>query len=255
MTCGCLLLAASVGCIALGIEGIHNARTYQHPRTLTYAQFAKAAPKEGWFRVTGCRLDVLDAVYETVTYKGTKQDARTDPTISRVWVPVEDASKDPGPDARVSLVLETQDEGILSTVREMARLEREDTGTSAIEKWARAHVSRLSVDRDVQGMVQSGILASDKDREQVARLAERTTPDYAILVDGKTPGSVGGSVALLVFGIFLGVLTILLWVVEFLNGASCLARAFGATRRAADQVDVEAARRMAENTGPGHGGS
>lgn len=129
------------------------------------------------------------------------------PSITRVYIPVHSLNDRQGKD-QSGLVLATEDPQIISAVNDMLKLDKIKTTDDQIEAWVIKNSDRLFLERDLHGMVQSGIHANDKDREQLARLSGKLTPDYAILDDGRTPTAMGQGIGLIVAGILLGVVTL-----------------------------------------------
>lgn len=226
--CGCVILLLPIALIWSGVQGIHEAHAFRHPKVVTADELEKLRPKEGWFQVQGVTTDVTDAVWMTTKKDSSssssssdsdnkpdpKKDAPPSPeemsNIDEIYLPSHPFSrfgqKDKGP---VFLVLQTHDEQILKTIRHIAQLSRKED-EKELKKFVLAYPERVWVTRNVVGMVQAGINADDHTREEISKLQSDVAKDFVILKEGDKP-SMGTAVFMLSAGI--GIVLVILLIV------------------------------------------
>jgi hypothetical protein len=191
--CGCYLLVAAIGLLIAGVQGITEASKFQKKRVMTCSAFLKAPPREGWFQINGCELDLLDASFKQTKYSE---------TITEAYIPVR--SVDNPDEERIQLLLETEDEGIIKTLEEMGKIGKKDE--KAARAWALKNVARLFPRRDLEGMVRHG---DTRTREEVLRLTDSLNPDFVVLRQGEKP-SMGLAIGMVIGGVVCGGLLLLM---------------------------------------------
>ena len=236
MRLGCLLVVIGVGLTILGWEGLHNASSFKNPKTISYTDFVKSKPKEGWFRVTGCRIFVTQAVYQRrKEHRGYKTDVNgesvrltseeenNDVWISQAWFPVHNSTTW-SKDDKVGMVLSVEsgtpeNERILSGVEDLIKIQEGKLPLSKeqLKSWGHDNAGRLIITADFNGMIDAGFLASEDDRKDVERLNEAVEPGFVMLKNGYSPSSTVGALFLLVVGIVVDVLALLVWLSFFLK--------------------------------------
>ena len=72
MRCGCILVGVAILLILAGIQGIREARAFSKPVEITAQQFMLSAPKEGWYKITGCELSIDESVYMVTTHRSSR---------------------------------------------------------------------------------------------------------------------------------------------------------------------------------------
>jgi hypothetical protein len=228
-----------------GYQGVHEATAFPKPRVLTYAQFEKERPKEGWFTITAGGVSPMEASWMvrkpetsvTVTESGNKpadsQAEEPPPSqdelagISELYLPVRGAEEPfPDDDRPVYLVLQTHSEHTIHSLQQMAKAAREK-GESGYEQWVRKNVDRAWERRSFTGMLQVGINASSNTREELAK-GTRLDPNYVILKEGERP-HMGFAATMLGAGVAMLLIPVLMLVAVFVRGSK------GDTARGVDE--------------------
>src|SRR4051794_34636932 len=106
---GCLLIVLALALLIGGGQGLFVGLTNPSPTALTYDEFIARRPSRGWYTVTGCRLNLLDAISRSGRLSG---------RVSEVYVPVTRAGGGEGP---IRLVALCKDPAILDTVNDLSR--------------------------------------------------------------------------------------------------------------------------------------
>lgn len=217
MRCGCILVLLAIGLVIAGAQGMREAHAFSKPVDVACEEFLKSPRHEGWYRITGCTMDLSEAAYSEYSFKSslpkTKDD---DKSISEVYLPIHSATSEKKTVAKndetpppTNLVVKTTDEAILNTVREMSQLD-ENKNPKEVEKWMLANLQKVFLRRDVMGMVLTGINDADGTRDELAKLHDSLAPGYVILEEGKKP-STSGSLGLIFGGLALGFVSVLYW--------------------------------------------
>lgn len=130
---GFLFVVGAFSVFAL-CDGIHKKTLaadamakYQKPVTLTCDEFVHRKPTTGWFRVTDCTTDALDATFVVTVYHDKYSTDSAESTekksesadINQVMVSAHGASEDP--DSPASIALLTKNETLCNVVSEMNR--------------------------------------------------------------------------------------------------------------------------------------
>jgi len=213
MRCGCFLLLLAIALIGFGIEGIHEASSFHAPVSISYDAFSRSTPKEGWYRVTGCRLELPEAIFAVKTVNGVaEKDTDGEVKVTKVYLPVHN---DRGPDpAQVRLVVQTEDAAVVSTIKEMRRINH--APDKQIEQWIQQNEARLVLHRDLQGMI-SESTSLDTDVQDKVKTIPGLGPSYAVLEDGDKPSSMGAALGSLVLGGVLFVVTCIVFLSSFIK--------------------------------------
>ena len=191
MRCGCYALILAIGLIVWGGQGLYEAIAHGKQKVVTYDQFVKAHPKEGWYKITGCVLSLPGSAY--VEKYG---------RVSEVYVPVYDARKDAPDEPKVFLLLNSENEAFLDPLSEMNKMDDKLTTEAKANEYMEKNKERLFPKRDLEGMLQFGVSVSSKDRSKLASLNSDLAPDFVILQDGKRP-SLLSAMGMLVGGVVL----------------------------------------------------
>ena len=80
---GLFLAAITIGLFVFGINEIVQTAKFQKAVTLSFGEFVKRRPTEGWYRITGCKLAVIDETH--ITSAGHENDPAY---IHSVYMPV-----------------------------------------------------------------------------------------------------------------------------------------------------------------------
>ena len=110
MKLGCLLPILAIGFIMVGAEGLYVGLMNRTLTTMTYQEFLQKKPSSGWIEISDARLNLLTAIHESNRFTG---------TIKKVYLPVGSsaAGEHVGDDNKIHLLLVTEDETILNTVK------------------------------------------------------------------------------------------------------------------------------------------
>lgn len=141
-----LLLVIVIYFISAAIVGINDARANPTPQVISYQQLAQTTPKSGWYRITGCRMNLTHAV----------QDQQDNITI-RAYVPVYSAFNPmQGP---THIVAQMDDRPTTVLFNTMDDLQKHSPGE--LQSFVQAHRSALLVNGDIQGLVTLGLHGND----------------------------------------------------------------------------------------------
>lgn len=177
-----------------GGQGIYEAVRNRAPQSMTCDAAQTIAPSADWVHLTGCSVNVMEAAYKT----------RLGVPTGDIFIPlVPKGRHTPGP---VRFVLATKDPDIIAVTGEMAALDGKDKG--ATFAFLAKNVKRLIRDKDVTGMVQSGIDKDDKLHKRLRELNKDLVADFVVVDEGRSPTPLmsfllllGGLVLVLVFGV------------------------------------------------------
>jgi hypothetical protein len=184
---GCLLMLALLWAGGQGVyEGLRN----RSPETLTCEAAQAMPPPSTWVHLTGCRVNVLEAAYKT----------RFGVPTDDIFIPLKAGG---GGDKAIRLVLATKDPDIVAVVKEMSALDGNDK--KAFFSFLAKNARRLVRDKDVTGMVQSGIDKDDKIHRRLKEQNKDLADDFLVIDEGREPRLVW-SLVLLGGGILLVVL-------------------------------------------------
>ena len=184
----------------------------QKPVTISLAKFAAAPPDDGWFQVTNCPLDLSDALFEKRAPYG---DESAPPRVATAYIPVHLK-----PGTKTPLLLKTEDEGILKILRKLDALEEDEKNKKVLETYIEAHGEEFFSTRSLSGTIAKGdsfLVPSGEDFDTLKR--DELTENFVILNEGDKPFSTEAIVAILA-GVFLGVLTTILWFVALIYATS-----------------------------------
>jgi len=181
---GCLLILALLWA---GGQGSYEAIRYRQREETTCEAAQVKLPQSAWIHLSGCRVDLTAAAYKT---------AGSSPT-GDIYVPL--IPKEPG-SRPVRIVLATRDPEIVTVVTDLAALDAKDKG--ALFAFVARNARRLVREKDVTGMLESGLDRDDKLHARLRELDKDLVEDFVVLVEGKEPHPMR-SVALLAGGIAL----------------------------------------------------
>lgn len=181
---GCLL---TLGLLWGGGQGVYEALRNRSPETVSCEQAEKTPPTASWLHLTGCRLNVMEAAYKT----------RFGLPTDDIFIPL--TSTGPGKKT-VRFVLATKDPDIIAVVKEMAALDQKDS--KALFGFLAKNAKRLIREKDVKGMVQSGIDKNDKIHKRLRETNKDLVDDFVVIDEGREPGFLWSAV-LLTIGLLL----------------------------------------------------
>ncbi|HZT41506.1 MAG TPA: hypothetical protein VFA07_04930 [Chthonomonadaceae bacterium] len=206
-----ILPALTIGFITDGIKGLHEAEKYKKPVQMTYEQFLHARPKAGWYRLTGCYLDLFGTAYEESALLHEKELS----TVTEVCVPVH--SLENIDEKSIHLVMITQDDKI-THIQDVANRSADESRSEEsrkaakqeMDQWKVQDMVKLVAPKEIEGMVQTREDLTSSQTEEIDLLKDNLTPDYLIFEAGTRPSAPGarGSIG---FGIFLLIAQALFW--------------------------------------------
>jgi hypothetical protein len=206
MKLGCLLPILAIGLVAVGGQGLYVGLTNRTPAVMSYQEFLQKKPSSGWIEISDARLDLLSAIHESNRFTG---------TIKKVYLPVgSSAAGEGGGDEKIHLLLLTEDEAILKTLKDLeaatgggggliGRLKRrveanqkggggsqpeaKDAGLENALRFMIENHDKIRIDRPVRGLLQFGLDSKGRDRRKIQGLNPDIAPDFAVLEDGTQP--------------------------------------------------------------------
>ena len=178
-----------------GQQGMHEARDFKQPVRLSLADFLNKRPKEGWFQVSNCRLDLDDVMSDKEPGKA-----------KEVFIPLVGPGVPKGTNSPV--ILRTSDPEILRTAADLARFE--GTSEAQARQFVIAHAAVMKP-QPYQGMVQAGIDVKGKVVKQVATLQGIPQEQLIVIDHNRRPRQMGSSQAMFAGGIGVAALAVLGW--------------------------------------------
>ena len=146
------LIVATFAMLIIGGVEISESLRFRSPRVMTYEQFTAQMPQEGWYRITGCYLKVVESAWQ--------EDKKTH-AIDKAFVPLGSTSdKDDDSNAKTTVMVEETDPAILDTVREAQQINGKETVLDFVKK----NPDRVFLKQDVEGMVKAGIKSDSSTR-------------------------------------------------------------------------------------------
>ena len=213
MRCGGALVVLALVMILIGMQQVREAHNFSKPKEIPCEQFLKAPPQEGWYRITGGVVKLDEAAYSVWTRKSAEiKTSEGESKIDAVYLPVhtpaswDEKTEDFPP---TGLVVKTHDFAIIETLKQWNRMD--DSRPEESKKWLEDNMAKLVLQRDVVGLVQTGMNSSDKTRADISKLQKSLTPAYVILDEGKEPSMSGGR-GMLFGGLFMSACSVLYWV-------------------------------------------
>ena len=154
-----------------GGQGLYEALRYRQPESLPCEEALRGPLPSRWVRLVGCRVNGAEAAWKTHF---------TSPAID-VYVPL--IPKDPRTSKTVGLVLKTKDPELLDAVKDLAALDPKDS--KAVILFMVKNEKRLKLDKDITGMVDSGI--DSKISRHLKELDRHLADDFAVIDEGRKP--------------------------------------------------------------------
>jgi hypothetical protein len=174
-----------------GGQGVYEAATNRAPQSISCEQANKTPPAAAWLNLTGCRINVIYAAYTSGSNGAPDGDIYLPLLLRRDAESSEANAKE-----RLHYVVATRDPAIVSVVKEMNALDGKD---SSVILYAAKNMDRVMFEKNVVGMVQSGINRREKIVEKLRSLNDNLQYDFVVIEEGKEP-SVVWSAAVLTAG-------------------------------------------------------
>lgn len=167
------LWGLAVFLVARGGHGLYTAFTNRTPQSITCAEAEKTLPAGAWLKLTGCRVNLMNASVRT------KSDGM--PT-GEVVVPLTAA----GPNApkTTRIVLVTRDAEIAAVLSQMRALGADESRLAAFVRGSRDRIVR---DKEVTGLVQSGFDRKRTIEDHMRRANKNLSGDLLFIDEGREP--------------------------------------------------------------------
>jgi len=195
-----LLLVVSLLVLFGGVNDTCTSWRNPRPVAMTLQEFTQAEPKPVYVRLSDARPNLVDAVI--VGHKDTRpgEDGQQIESVTRLYIPIRPEGAAKG--ERVSLLLDTQEEGLLATANEFNRLSSVDQLLYFAE-----HSENLVVKGEVSGRVARSTTMSTDRRERLRKLKTDLAEEFFVLEHGSLPSLRRGLTALVV-GLLLLILSL-----------------------------------------------
>lgn len=157
------LVFASLLLFGFGGRLLKESLAYSELKQISYAECRKNPPTSGWYRITGCRVDLNNSVEELQNN-----------IPVRAYAPIY-AAKD-AHQKQTSTFAEVNDSHSMSLLIDAFQQEKFH-GKSAYDRWFQEHRAQMIVTKDVEGLVYQGIYRPTVDLN--AKFAEVSDTDYS----------------------------------------------------------------------------
>lgn len=180
-----------------GIQNLYVYLTNTKPIEVSIEQLNSNPPSAKWVRVTGGRINLIDAAASEVGFNK---------KIDRVYVPIHPEGKK---ESAVSVLLLSTDPEMLALAREFQALGETANGDVDGLKVAMEKTHVIFQDRPFEGLIQSGLFRDDRVIFQVRKTLPNIAKEPIIIEEGKKPSILEG-LGLLVFAgvVMVGVLSV-----------------------------------------------
>ncbi len=193
-----LLFGLTIGLLVYGGVEISESLRFPSAKTMTYEQFAAQMPQEGWYHITGGRLEVVNCVWQ--------EDEKTH-KIDKIFVPLSSSKAVGGPGETTSVMVEEHDPAMIDTAHEIQQL----SGQTA-EDFVKKNHDRAFIRRDVEGMIKTGLKSDDSIRAKMAKLDNTSlASNWIMLNEGAHPSLLLG-VGCILGGLALAALQVLMFL-------------------------------------------
>ncbi|MDP8222111.1 MAG: hypothetical protein P9L99_02010 [Candidatus Lernaella stagnicola] len=180
-----------------GGQALYTVIKNPEPLTMTCEEYAKQRPDREWVKLTDCALVIPEAAFIGHS------------SITQVYVPVVPGAVNFYEDnPKVSLVLNSRDEGLRQTVRKLIDLDKV-TDEAKIEEFMVDHYDDLFPRRNIEGTVKFGIELDSDERKQLSGLSGYLAKNFVIVADGEAPDL---KLALIMFGAGIALALLLAWL-------------------------------------------
>jgi hypothetical protein len=188
MRLGWIALVIGLGTTALGGQALHEAKVAAERKDIAYAELVKEMPGLGWYKVSGARWSLIDAV----TLRGL-----TNTTYPDVYVRVHAEGTPGGGDAPAKLLVHLRDQQLADYAA--AVLARpSDERRPVVEE------QKVMEEHPVEGTLESVVTIDHTDQKGVRdALGPRLADDYLVIAQGRKPNGSGRGIALLGAGLAL----------------------------------------------------
>jgi hypothetical protein len=180
-----------------GVQSLYVYFTNPKPLEITIDQLVSNPPSAKWIRVTGGRINLIEAVASQSGF--TK-------SIDKLYIPINPEGKEEG---GISVLLLSTNPELLALSRQFRALDESKDGESEALKIAMGNTRVILQNRPFEGLVQSGLGQDDRVIFRVRKALPNIVKEPIILDEGKKPTIIEGLVILLIaFVIGVGILSV-----------------------------------------------
>lgn len=198
MRLGCLLPLVSLAMIIGGGQSVYTAVRNREPANVTIDSIVGKKPDAKWLKIPDAVLDTVNSSYVSGITGG---DAKS------IYVPLVPKDTD-STETTIHVLVETKDPELLGFSNEMKDLDKQNVSEEKATEFIMQNLSKLRVQRPVQGLVKFGIDSGGKKERKIRKLYNNLAPDAIILAEGEKPSMAVGAIMLLL-GLGLGVILLL----------------------------------------------
>jgi hypothetical protein len=180
-----------------GIQNLYVYFTNTKPVEVSIEQLISDPPRAKWVRVTGGRINLIDAAASEAGFKK---------KIDRVYVPIHPEGKE---EAAVSVLLLSTHPELLALARQFHALDEAKDGEMEGLKLAMQNADLILQKRPFEGLIQSGLSQDDRVTYDIRKALPNIVKEPIIIEEGKKPSMLEGlGILLLAFLTLVGVLSV-----------------------------------------------
>ncbi len=177
----------------------------QKPTPISFETLLKTPPKDGYFRVTDCYIDVSNAIYEIGA-----PDSVFPGVISQAYIPI--LPEESTDKTKTKALLSTDDKSTLEMLNAFEKFDKEKASEKTITDFSKKNAEKIIQNRDITGMISEGPLVVTLQGDAFQEMERtRLSESYSVLKEGETPGSNEAIVAGLGGG-FICLIALIFWV-------------------------------------------
>ena len=158
--------------VAAGVQGVYTSISNPTPIEAVCADFNPAEQSGAWFRLSGCRIALDEAVYF--------YDEKHPEKIVELYVPVRKAEGSPA-----RLVISSSDPKWIAAIQDMTNFAK--LGDEKYVAWHEKHLNKLQFTADVSGLMKFGVDSDDLMRMEFTKHADTLAANYGVLAHNEEP--------------------------------------------------------------------
>jgi hypothetical protein len=193
MRLGCLLPLVSIALIIGGGQSVYTGLKNRKATAIGIDALIASKPAAEWLRVQGGVLDTMNSAYPSAFGVG---------EATSMYLPLVPPGTDSS-EATIHVLVLTKDPQLLEFTNQARKFDEPTSPKGAAKEFLLKNLDKLHVARTVEGLVQFGIDANDKQTRKIRKLYSNLADDAIILEEGKTP-STGTGFGMLAAGLVLG---------------------------------------------------
>jgi hypothetical protein len=192
-----LLLFVPILIGSFGVQSLYVYFTNTKPLEISIEQLISNPPRAKWVRVTGGRINLIDAAASEAGFKR---------KIDRVYVPIHPEGKEA---PTVSVLLLSNDPELLALARQFHALDEAEDGEMEALKVAMENTRLIFQNQPFEGLIQSGLAQDDRITFQVRKALPNIVKEPIIIEEGKKPTVIEGlGILLFAFVVGAGILAV-----------------------------------------------